>query len=195
MKRYLTYFVITAFGFLPLAFIQQTTAYTPSAILTSKTNQPQSKSQKPATVKPVVSEASAVAPPAPTKPAFNPNDPSTWPTCPAGDIVRADNGQCAASAVVTSVAVSNPTPSVVGGCGDNSYANAIFMSESHCSLTAVNSSSGDFGIGQSAGGLASACPDWQTDYTCQDNFFNNYAISRYGSWAAAYDFHIANGWW
>lgn len=31
----------------------------------------------------------------PSKPAFNADDPSTWPKCAADEIVRADNGKCA----------------------------------------------------------------------------------------------------
>lgn len=60
----------------------------------STVTQPQPKQ------KPVVKVAAVIKPaPTPAKPTFNPADPSTWPSCPAGDIVRADNGQCAAPAV------------------------------------------------------------------------------------------------
>ena len=86
-------------------------------------------------------------------------------------------------------------PSVVSGCGDNSMANYIYSHESGCSLTSVNTSSGTYGIGQSAGGLSAACPDWQTDYACQNQFFTGYANSRYGGWAGAYQFWLQNHWW
>jgi hypothetical protein len=34
-----------------------------------------------------------------------------------------------------------------------------------------------------------------SDYACEDNFFTQYMLDRYGSWEAAYAFHIANGYW
>jgi hypothetical protein len=97
---------------------------------------------------------------------------------------------------VTPVVAQTPVESPQNGsCGDNTYANFIYTHESGCSLTAINASSGDYGLGQSGGGLVSACPDWQTNYACQNQFFNNYAVSRYGSWVAAYDFWTSHGWW
>jgi hypothetical protein len=96
---------------------------------------------------------------------------------------------------VTAVQADATSSGVVSNCGDNADAHIIFEEESGCSLTAVNAISGDFGLGQSSGALATQCPDWQTDYTCQDGFFNSYAISRYGSWSNALAFHEANGWW
>jgi hypothetical protein len=99
------------------------------------------------------------------------------------------------TAVAAPVAQTPVTSAPMSSCGDNTYANYIYEHESGCRLTAVNASSGDYGLGQSGGGLEGACPDWQTDYACQNEFFTNYADSRYGSWAAAYDFWTSNGWW
>jgi colicin import membrane protein len=104
-------------------------------------------------------------------------------------------------AVATTPVVVAPAPApappatTVSGCGDNSYAHYIYETESGCSLTAVNASSGDYGLGQSANGLSSACPDWQTDYACQNIFFTAYANSRYGGWYAAYLHELNAGWW
>ena len=88
-----------------------------------------------------------------------------------------------------------PVSTVVSNCGDNMYSNYIYEHESGCNLDAVNPSSGDYGLGQSANGLSSACPDWQTDYTCQNSFFTSYANSRYGGWEQAYLVWISQGWW
>src|SRR2546423_2960247 len=47
----------------------------------------------------------------------------------------------------------------------------------------------------SPAGLAVACPAWRYDVECQLDFFTRYAYSRYGSWAAAYQFSASRGWW
>lgn len=82
---------------------------------------------------------------------------------------------------------------VVAGCGDNSYANFIYMKESGCNTGARNAG-GCLGIGQACPGskLLAACPS--LDYACQNAFFTNYA-NRYGGWAGSYQFWLANGWW
>lgn len=81
----------------------------------------------------------------------------------------------------------------VAGCGDNFYANYIYMHESGCRTHNPNGSGCD-GIGQ-------ACPASKVigpcgyDYACQNAWFTNYAIERYGSWAGAYNFWLNNHWW
>ena len=77
------------------------------------------------------------------------------------------------------------------GCGDNEYANYIYMHESNCSTRAINSI-GCRGIGQSCPGDKLPCGD---DYVCQNEWFTNYALTRYGSWEAAYNFWRQNFWW
>lgn len=84
------------------------------------------------------------------------------------------------------------------GCGDNQYAAYIYGQESGgrvtgmCNTTAMNAG-GCFGIGQACpGGKVAHCG---SDYACQNEWFTGYALGRYGSWAAAYNFHKANGWW
>lgn len=98
----------------------------------------------------------------------------------------------------TGTATAYAAPAPQGNCGDNSYAAYIYGMESggrvsgNCSPIATNSG-GCFGIGQDCNGtLRNKCG---ADYACQNAFFNNYAISRYGSWAQAFNFHKANGWW
>lgn len=97
-----------------------------------------------------------------------------------------------------SAAAPAPANGARSGCGDNSYAAYIYGQESggrvtgNCDTTATNAG-GCYGIGQDCNGaLRGQCG---ASYACQNAFFNNYALSRYGSWAAAFNFHKANGWW
>ena len=84
-----------------------------------------------------------------------------------------------------------------GGCGDNQYAAYIYGKESGgtvpgmCNPSAVNAG-GCRGIGQACPGSKLPCG---ADYACQNAWFTRYALERYGSWAAAYNFHKANNWW
>lgn len=98
------------------------------------------------------------------------------------------------------VVAAAPQPTVsqnaIPGCGDNQYANYIYMHESGCRLVNTNSEGCD-GIGQAcpASKLAAACPNWQNDYACQNAFFTAYANSRYGGWAGAYQAWLNQHWW
>jgi hypothetical protein len=92
---------------------------------------------------------------------------------------------------IANTAVAAPAASVVAGCGDNQYAQYIYQHESGCNLNAVNSG-GCRGIGQACPGSKLPCG---ADYACQNEFFTNYAISKYGSWQAAYNFWVNNHWW
>lgn len=80
---------------------------------------------------------------------------------------------------------------VTPGCGDNQYANYIYMHESGCNTSAVNYL-GCRGIGQACPGSKLPCG---ADYTCQNVYFTNYAIARYGSWYSAYVYWLNNHWW
>ena len=73
----------------------------------------------------------------------------------------------------------------------------IYFKESTHNIAAVNKSSGACGIGQSlpCTKLSNDCPNWQTDYACQDEWFSGYMERRYGSWENAKAFHINNNWW
>lgn len=118
--------------------------------------------------------ASALAPaeeqpkqPEPEKPAapevkpFDANDPSTWPKCAEGEIVRADNGQCAKAATPPAAAAVAPSGAVSGiGVGDCaaeiakynwnvSVATAVARAESGLNPGALNNnpSTGDYSVG------------------------------------------------
>lgn len=77
------------------------------------------------------------------------------------------------------------------------YVNYIVSRESRWNVLARNASSGAYGLCQALPGekMASFGADWQTNAVTQLKWCNSYAIGRYGSWAAAYDFWAANHWW
>lgn len=109
---------------------------------------------------------------------------------------QAESIASAALNVATATRKVAAAPNVVAGCGDNSYAQFIYGKESGCNLGAVNPG-GCIGIGQSCpggSGLAADCPDWRTNYACQNAHFTRYA-AKYGGWAGAYDFWLGHGWW
>ena len=73
---------------------------------------------------------------------------------------------------------------------DEAKAN-IYMKESSNILYNKNSG-GCKGLGQDCNGqLEIDCPNWETDYECQDNFFTRYMQSRYGSWSKAWAHWLA----
>lgn len=67
----------------------------------------------------------------------------------------------------------------------------IYMHESGNNPSSVNAS-GCRGLGQACPGSKLPCGD---DYTCQDAYFTNYMLGRYGSWENARAFWLANSWW
>lgn len=76
---------------------------------------------------------------------------------------------------------------------DWQYVDYIISKESGWNPLARNASSG-------AGGLPQALPYSKTvcawgDAVCQLKWANSYAISRYGSWARAYNFWVSNRYW
>lgn len=89
-------------------------------------------------------------------------------------------------------AVVQPPVTGVQNCGDNIYKQYIYQHESGCRTDAVNSI-GCAGLGQACPGSKLPCS--LSDWACQDNYFSNYAIQRYGSWANAYAFWLNNHWW
>ena len=54
-----------------------------------------------------------------------------------------------------------------------------------------------YGLCQATPGIkmASAGADWRTNAITQMKWCHGYAIGRYGSWARAYEFKVARGWW
>lgn len=69
----------------------------------------------------------------------------------------------------------------------------IYQHESGNNPNAINTASGACGLGQSL--PCSKMPCSLGDYTCEDNYFTQYAISRYGGWIQAYNFWISHKWW
>lgn len=90
--------------------------------------------------------------------------------------------------------VVKPVPPVQGvtNCGDNPYKQYIYQHESGCRTDAVNSI-GCRGIGQACPGSKLPCSN--SDFACQDAWFSNYAITRYGSWEGAYYAWLRQHWW
>lgn len=75
-------------------------------------------------------------------------------------------------------------------------ADYVIARESGWNLGARNAG-GCLGLGQACPGskLVAACPSWQTDATCQIQFFSGYANGRYSGWQGALDFWLINHWW
>ncbi len=86
-------------------------------------------------------------------------------------------------------AVPKITQKVYASCADPK--SCIYAKESGNRTTAVNSI-GCRGLGQACPGSKLPCGD---DYACQDAYFTNYAITRYGSWANAWEFWKGHNWW
>lgn len=110
--------------------------------------------------------------------------------------------------VVAAAPPTPPTPSYSGGKDEWLAAAGIPQSEwaavdyvvSHESSwnpSAVNASSGAFGLCQSlpASKMASAGADWETNPVTQLRWCTSYAASRYGGWWSAYSFWVNNHWW
>jgi flagellar biosynthesis GTPase FlhF len=88
-------------------------------------------------------------------------------------------------------AVAAVVPQKAYAASGNFYKDYIYRMESGNRTTAVNSI-GCRGLGQACPGTKLPCGD---DYACQDAYFTNYAMQRYGSWEAAYNFWLRNHWW
>lgn len=73
----------------------------------------------------------------------------------------------------------------------------LWTKESDWTTTATNASSGAYGIVQSlpAEKMASAGPDYMTNYRTQINWGLNYIKERYQSPCSALSFHLANNWY
>lgn len=78
----------------------------------------------------------------------------------------------------------------------NYYANWVINKESGWNPTAVNATSGAYGICQSLPGtkMAAAGSDWKTNIETQAKWCDAYANSRYGGWEGAYDHHQIYNW-
>lgn len=90
-------------------------------------------------------------------------------------------------------AAEEPRKAVVYPVSENAAKAFIYSHESGNNPGAINSSSGACGLGQAL--PCSKMPCSLSDYACQDAFFTQYIKSRYGTWANARAFWIANQWW
>lgn len=68
----------------------------------------------------------------------------------------------------------------------------IYFCESGNNPAAVNAG-GCRGLGQACPGSKLPCS--ATDYDCQDKWFTNYMLSRYGTWENARAFWLSHQWW
>ena len=80
---------------------------------------------------------------------------------------------------------------------DWSAVDYIVSKESSWRHTAVNSTSGAFGLCQSlpASKMATAGGDYRTNPVTQLKWCHQYATSRYGGWWQAYNFWKSKHWW
>jgi hypothetical protein len=209
LGHYLRYTILVAFSFSIFAFVPpsshrvnaQSSHLTPSSShLVSLALNTVKKTVKraPKTV-PVVTTPSVVVP---VTPVFNANDPSTWPTCPAGDIVRADNGQCAVPAISVPIILSSPIDpgthdALMAAAGiapsDFGYVDWTVTVESGWNPNSVNPTSGACNLGQELPCGKSGCS--LADVVCELQWMNSYVIGRYGSWAAEVAFHLEYGYY
>lgn len=74
----------------------------------------------------------------------------------------------------------------------NSAKAYIYARESGNNPNATNPN-GCYGLGQDCNGVLRA--QCGADYACQDQFFTNYAMRRYGSWEGALAFWQNHHWW
>jgi peptidoglycan hydrolase CwlO-like protein len=94
-------------------------------------------------------------------------------------------------AVKATQAVGAPQVAYAATCGDAK--SCIYSHESGNNPGSINASSGACGIGQAWPCSKMGCS--LSDYVCQDAFFTNYAIQRYGGWEQAWSFWQANHYW
>lgn len=102
------------------------------------------------------------------------------------------------------VEVTTPSPTPTPKYNEEYFKQFIYFSESGNHPCKINGGAIDCnyngdracGIGQSlpCQKLLSECPDL-SDYACQDRWFTNYMLNRYGSWENAYNFWQENRWW
>lgn len=85
-----------------------------------------------------------------------------------------------------------PVESPVTDCGSDPLMAYIYTVESGCRTNAVNYL-GCIGLGQACPGPKLPCS--QNDWNCQNDWFRNYAVQRYGSIYNAYVFRTQNNWW
>jgi hypothetical protein len=79
------------------------------------------------------------------------------------------------------------------GIDDIQNATTLLNWESHCNPNAVNPSSGACGLAQELPCGKSGCK--LGDGSCEMKWFKEYVLDRYGSFAAAVQFHLIHNWY
>lgn len=97
----------------------------------------------------------------------------------------------AAKTPVVSKVVQSIVPTAQAATGDAKA--FIYARESGNNPGAINAGSGACGLGQAL--PCSKMPCSLSDYACQDNFFTQYMLNRYGSWENARAFWLSHRWW
>lgn len=105
--------------------------------------------------------------------------------------IKAKEADIAAKAQKAAVAAVSTSKAYASSC-DSAKA-CIYQKESGNNPGAINKSSGACGIGQAWPCSKMKCS--LSDYACQDAYFTNYAITRYGSWENAWAWWTAHKWW
>ncbi len=93
---------------------------------------------------------------------------------------------------VSTQRVSTPAVATSYPVDANAAKAYIYARESGNNPNATNPS-GCYGLGQDCNGVLRA--QCGADYACQDQFFTNYAMRRYGSWENALAFWQSHHWW
>jgi hypothetical protein len=108
---------------------------------------------------------------------------------------RQANTAIAAAPARASVPVSGDCESWLAAAGVTDLVNAreLIRRESGCNPNAVNPSSGACGVAQELPCGKSGCS--LGDGACQVRWMSGYVAARYGSWAAAVEFHDRMNWY
>lgn len=110
------------------------------------------------------------------------------------DLQAPPEREVAVSALPTPI--PTPEPAMAAPASSAGFSDAkmfIYMRESGNNPAAVNPSSGSCGLGQAL--PCSKMPCSLSDYACQDNFFTQYMLSRYGTWETAEAWWLVHRWW
>ncbi len=167
-----------------------------------------SKPLSQATAEPLVPNETFKATPAPSTPAAPaPAAAAPAPAAPAPVPAAAPAPAAVAPQAAAPVAVNDPAAAKAYaasrlsafGWGPEQMQSLITLweKESNWRTTAVNASSGAYGIVQALPGnkMASIAPDWETNFRTQIDWGLQYIKERYGSPANALGFHYANNWY
>jgi len=94
------------------------------------------------------------------------------------------------TAVTEPLSTSQPISEVVTEAEAKAF---IYFKESTNRTDAINPGSGACGLGQALPCNKMNCS--LQDRECQDEWFSEYAVRRYGSWTEAKAFWLAHSWW